>query len=310
MRKAFADVLETEMERNEKIVFLTGDLGFQVFDSIAQRFPKRFVNVGIAEAQLVNAAAGLALEGFRPVVYSIASFMTSRPYEQLKVAVSYHKLPVIVVGAGGGYTYANAGVTHYAPDDLMLMTALPGEIVVTPGGPDEMKILFSTLLQKECAAYLRVGKYGEPDVGYIETAPISLGNARCILPAGRISFVTGGEVFSAVAPAILEYKSSVNPPGFFHYHTMEPFDRETALTILKQSEKIVIFEESLKYGGVFGHFCQILAEYGSRLSHIPEILRFGAPDNEFVYGSPSRKELRSRLGISSEQIHELMKGSR
>ena len=133
MRKAFADVLEYEMQRNEKIVFLTGDLGFQVFDSIAQKFPKRFINVGIAEAQLVNAAAGLALEGFRPVIYSIASFMTARPYEQLKLAIAYHQLPVIVVGAGGGYTYANAGVTHYAPDDLMLMTALPGEIVVTPG---------------------------------------------------------------------------------------------------------------------------------------------------------------------------------
>lgn len=308
MRKAFADVLEYEMQRNEKIVFLTGDLGFQVFDSIAQKFPKRFINVGIAEAQLVNAAAGLALEGFRPVIYSIASFMTARPYEQLKLAIAYHQLPVIVVGAGGGYTYANAGVTHYAPDDLMLMTALPGEIVVTPGGPDEMRILFSALLQKECAAYLRVGKYGESDVGYMENSPVSLGTARCILPAGKITFVTGGEVFSSVAPAILEYKDSVNPPGFFHYHTMEPFDRETALSILKQSEKIAIFEESLKYGGIYGHFCQVLAEYGSRLNRIPEILRFGAPDNEFVYGSPSRGELRSRLGISSEQVHKLMKG--
>ena len=106
MRRAFSDTLIKIADYDERLVFLTADLGFQVFDEFQERFGKRYLNVGVAEAQLILAAAGLAFEGFRPVAYSIAPFVTARPYEQIRFSIAYHKLPVIIVGAGGGYTYA------------------------------------------------------------------------------------------------------------------------------------------------------------------------------------------------------------
>src|ERR1051325_2288870 len=130
MRRAFGDALVKAAQDDDRVIFLTGDLGFGVFDEFIARFPRRYVNVGVAEAQLVDCAAGLALEGWRPIVYSIASFMTGRAYEQIRLAVGYHRLPVVVVGAGGGYTYANAGVTHHAKEDLALMSLIANMVVV------------------------------------------------------------------------------------------------------------------------------------------------------------------------------------
>src|SRR5207253_5232671 len=121
MRKALAESLVQLAAQEPRLMFLTGDLGFQMFDEFKERYPGRYVNVGVAEAQLVCCAAGLALEGWRPVIYSIASFATGRAFEQLRVSVAYPGLPVVVIGAGGGYTYASSGVTHHAVEDLALM---------------------------------------------------------------------------------------------------------------------------------------------------------------------------------------------
>ena len=130
MRRAFGDTLLKIATEDPSVVFLTGDLGFGVFDEFIRLFPRRYINVGVAEAQLVDCAAGLALEGWKPIVYSIASFMTGRAFEQIRLAIGYHQLPVVVVGAGGGYLYADAGVTHHAKEDLALMALVPGMNVV------------------------------------------------------------------------------------------------------------------------------------------------------------------------------------
>ena len=117
---------------------ITGDLGFQVFDAFQAKFNGRYVNVGVAEAQMICTAAGMAMAGWRPVAYSIASFATARPFEQIRYCVAYPKLPVMVVGAGRGYLYSTSGVSHHAPDDLALMTRLAGHDRRDPGDPVEL----------------------------------------------------------------------------------------------------------------------------------------------------------------------------
>ena len=159
MRKAFAEALFQAAEKDPRVIFLTGDLGFGTFDAYQAKFGPRYVNVGVAEAQLVNAAAGLALEGWRPIIYSIASFATGRPFEQIRISVGYAGLPVVIIGAGGGYTYASSGVTHHAGEDLGLMSLIPGMTVVAPGDPNEVTQLLPQLLKLDGPSYLRVGKY-------------------------------------------------------------------------------------------------------------------------------------------------------
>ncbi len=306
MRKAFSDTMIHLAEKDERIIFLTGDLGFQVFSEFEEKFPERYINAGIAEAQLVNTAAGLALEGMRPIIYSIAPFITSRPYEQLKFSVAYHGLPVMVVGAGGGYTYAKAGVTHHAPDDLMLMSSLPGFSVVVPGGPDEMSILMKEMLNLDGPSYLRVGKFGEPNVGRTEEVKVRLGKARILAEGEDLAIVTVGDVISELSGTIQKICQSGKRIGHYHFHTVKPVDESALSGLISRYRRIAVFEESLCHGGIYDALCGAVVK--NRCSPVPEILRFGAPENQFVIGNPSRQELRARLGITSENIERLAEG--
>ena len=137
MRNAFIRGLTKLAESDERIVFLTGDLGYKLFDDFATRYPGRFLNAGVAEQNMVGVAAGLASEGFRPFVYSIATFATLRCLEQIRDDVCYNGLPVTIVGVGGGFSYGANGPTHHATEDLAIMRALPNMTVIAPGDPVE-----------------------------------------------------------------------------------------------------------------------------------------------------------------------------
>jgi len=295
MRRAFSNTLVRMAEENEKVIFLTADLGFQVFDDFIDKFGSRYVNVGIAEAQLINAAVGLALEGWRPIVYSIAPFVTARPYEQIRFGVAYHNLPVMIVGAGGGFTYSNAGPTHHAPDDLALMSALPGMTVVTPGGPRELSELMPQMLELLGPSYLRVGKFGEPDVSH-ESA-IVLGKARRLLGGKRIAVLTAGDIISEIHPAVVELHKEPNGPALFHFHTIKPVDSETLDQIGNEFELMIIIEESISQGGLYHKICLWKAESNAPI----RILRLGAPDS-FILGNPDIKELRKRIGVDKAAL--------
>lgn len=300
MRKAFSDTLVNVAKNDPKLIFLTGDLGFQVFDDFIKQFPERYVNVGVAEAQLINTAVGLALEGWRPIAYSIASFSTARPFEQIRFGVSYHNLPVMVVGAGGGFTYANAGVTHHAADDLALMGLLPGMSVVTPGGPDELRELMPQLLKLKGPSYLRVGKFGEPEIGH--DSPIMLGKARKLINGTEVAVITSGDIVSDIYPKIRELTGSGLNPALYHFHTVKPADRACFDEITNNFSIAVVIEESIPQGGLYNAICTWKAETNSTL----RIIRRGAPD-AFVLGNPGREELRRRIGVDGESLKSLLK---
>lgn len=295
MRRAFAEILTKMAEENPRLIFLTGDLGFQVFDEFRARFGPRYVNVGVAEAQLVCAAAGLALEGWRPVIYSIASFATGRPFEQLRVCVSYPRLPVVVVGAGGGYTYASSGVTHHAGDDLALMSMLPSMTVVAPGDPSEVTQLFPQLLALPGPAYFRIGRFGE--ASYEADAPAVLGRARLLRDGERVAVVSTGDI----APVVVEATHALNAEGVFpivvQMHTVKPLDTATLDALAPRVGTLVVVEEHLPTGGLFS----AVAAWRVGREDGPRLVRLGAPD-ALVLGSPPRGELRRRIGCDADGI--------
>ena len=126
MRDAFARVLEQEMEQNERIVLITGDLGFGVLRRIHERFPNRLINAGIAEQSMVSMAAGLAATGRTVLVYSIGNFPVLRPLEQIRNDCVYHSADVKIVCVGGGFVYGSLGMSHHATEDMAIMRAIPG----------------------------------------------------------------------------------------------------------------------------------------------------------------------------------------
>jgi transketolase len=168
MRNALVEQLCLLARDDARIFLLTADLGWSVVEAFAREFPSRFLNVGVAEQNMAGIATGLAMVGYRPFIYSIANFATLRCYEQIRNGPVLHRLPVCVVGIGGGYAYGPAGPTHHAVEDLGALRAMPGMRVVAPADPAQTQTVLSATLCQEDPVYLRVGKGGNSTVPGLE----------------------------------------------------------------------------------------------------------------------------------------------
>ena len=295
MRRAFSESLVKIGAENPRLMLLTGDLGFQVFDEFEAAYGPRYVNVGVAEAQLVCASAGLALEGWSPVAYSIASFATGRAFEQIRVSVAYPGLPVVIVGAGGGYTYSASGPTHHAADDLALMSTLPGMTVVAPGDPEEVSQLFPQLIANRGPAYFRVGRFGEPR--YDAEEPAVLGKARLLRNGEQIAILTTGDMAAVTLEAVELLKADGIRPIVYQYHTVKPLDTETLNNLADKVSTIVVAEEQTPIGGLAAGVNAWRATWDGPI----RIVRVGPPD-AFALGSLEREALRERLNYNSASI--------
>lgn len=140
MRNAFAAEVTEIANANENVVLLSGDIGNKLFDRYKEVAPDRFFNCGIAEANMIGTAAGMAMCGLKPIVYTIVPFITTRCLEQIKIDLCYHNAPVVVVGVGGGLSYAGLGATHHSFEDIAILRVLPRMKVVCPGDPVEVRL--------------------------------------------------------------------------------------------------------------------------------------------------------------------------
>ncbi len=162
MRDAFIDELAILAETNPQIALIVGDLGFNVVERFAERFPDRFINAGVAEQNMTGLAAGMASEGYHAFTYSIANFPTFRCAEQIRNDVDHHQLPVTIVAVGGGVAYGSLGYSHHAVQDYALMRTMPHMTIAAPGDPFETRACLNWLVANPGPSYLRLGKAGEP----------------------------------------------------------------------------------------------------------------------------------------------------
>jgi len=295
MRKAFSDTLLQMGEQNPRLAFVTGDLGFQVFDEFHARFGPRYINAGVAEAQMINTAAGLAAEGFHAVAYSIASFATARPFEQIRYCVAYPNLPVTIVGAGRGLTYANAGVSHHALDDVALMTAIPNMTVVIPGDPGEIEALFPQVTALPGPSYFTVGRFGEPR--YEAEEPAVLGRARLLRQGEEIAIVTMGEMAGEVLAACKLLAADGITPVVYQMHTIKPLDTGTLDALARRVGTILVAEEHLPMGGLWS----AMTNWSATLDRPAHLVRLGPPD-AFALGNLTRDGFRHRMGFDAPAI--------
>lgn len=158
MRSAFVRALVEVAEEDPRIVLLTGDLGFMALEPFAEKMPERFVNVGVAEQNMVGVATGLAEAGFVPFVYSIGTFASMRPYEFIRNGPLLHSLPVRIVGVGAGMDYGHNGVTHYALEDMALMRTQPEMTVIAPADPAQVVSAVRSSTEVPGPIYFRIGK--------------------------------------------------------------------------------------------------------------------------------------------------------
>lgn len=158
MRAAFIKTLTEMAEADPRIVLLTGDLGFMALEPFAVAFPDRFINVGVAEQNMVGVATGLAEAGFVPFVYSIVTFAALRPYEFIRNGPILHQLPVRIIGMGGGFEYGSAGPTHHGLEDIGVMRVQPGIMTIAPADHEQVRTAMLRTRNHPGPIYFRLGK--------------------------------------------------------------------------------------------------------------------------------------------------------
>jgi len=157
MRKEFSQWVEQHGQREPKLVFLTGDLGYGALENVRKSLGDRFINMGVCEQNMVSVAAALAQQGLRPVCFSIAPFAVFRPYEQIRLDVALHNLPVRIIGNGGGYGYGIMGATHHALEDLAALSCLPNLLCVVPLCNSDVAGACEAAFRHAGPSYLRLG---------------------------------------------------------------------------------------------------------------------------------------------------------
>lgn len=298
MRNAFIQRLLELAESDPRIMLLTGDLGFGVFEKFAQRYPKQFLNVGVAEQNLTGLATGLALEGRIPFTYSLANFPTLRCLEQIRNDACYHNANVKIVCMGGGFSYGALGISHHATEDLSILRALPDITIVAPGDDWEASEATSSLANTQGTCYLRLDKTSAGMTNQHQEV-FTLGKARKLRDGSDITLISIGGILNETLKAAKLLAEKRIESRVISLHTLKPLDTEVIFDAAKNTGGIVTIEENTIQGGLGGAVAEVCLENGI----IPQIFcRIGLPDC-FSSLVGSQDYLRSQYKMSAEHIY-------
>jgi transketolase len=302
MRTAFFRTLLDLAAADSRVSLVVGDLGFGVVEPFAEKFPERFVNAGVAEQSMTGIAAGMALTGKIVFTYSIANFPTIRCLEQIRNDVCYHGIDVKIVAVGGGFAYGALGMTHHATEDLALMRALPGMVVVAPGDPIEVERATRAIVEHRGPCYLRLGRVGEPRL-HDERVPFQLGRAIEVRAGGRMTIIaTGSMLATAVAVADRLGRDGIDT-RVLSMHTVKPLDADAVLAAARDTRAIVTLEEHSVIGGLGSAVAETLAESGVG----PIAFKRLGLASTFASGAGSREHLLAAHGLSEDGIRHSLK---
>lgn len=259
MRTAFIQTLYEMAERDDRIWLVVGDLGYSVVEQYAERFPARYLNVGVAEQNMTGVAAGLALCNKVVFTYSIANFPTFRCLEQIRNDVCYHNANVKIVSVGGGFAYGALGMSHHGTEDIAVLRALPNMVVVAPGDPVEAENATRAIVEQTGPCYLRLGKAGEARI-HARDVKFQLGRAITVCEGSDITLIsTGGMLATTVRVAERLSKEGV-AARVLSMHTLKPLDEEAIRIAARETPAIVTIEEHGINGGLGSAVAETLAE--------------------------------------------------
>lgn len=261
MRDAFIAELTALAAADPSVMLITGDLGFGVLTDFAARFPDQFLNAGVAEQNMTALAAGLALEGHKVYTYSIGNFTTLRCLEQLRNDVCYHGADVTAVAVGGGFSYGQLGMSHFATEDLAILRALPDMMVVAPSDPWETRLLTRQMAAQPGPKYLRLDK-GKAGVASDED-DVVLGQVRQIRGGDAVTLVTIGAILSEALKAADALADEGISARILTVHTLKPLDIAPIAAAARETGGIVTVEEHNVTGGLAGAVAEGLLAAGT-----------------------------------------------
>ena len=277
MRKTCLDTVYDLAKKDKKVLFIGSDLSPGVLDDFKKNIPERFFMEGVSEQSIIGLSAGLALEGFKPYVNTIATFITRRCFEQIAIDLCLHKLPVKLIGNGGGLVYAPLGPTHQAIEDISILRTLPNMTIVAPSDAVEMKELVKQTLNYENPIYIRLARGGDKIITS-SSENIKLGKGILKIKPHEHLFITTGVMTQLAIEASQRLEMEMNIKcGVIHLGTVKPLDKEILIKWIPKVKKIVTVEENVLAGGFGSSILEFTCD------HIPEnlnkISRLGLKDS-------------------------------
>lgn len=296
MRNAFAEEITKLAQMDPRVVLLSGDIGNKLFDNFKKVDEQRFYNCGVAEANMIGVAAGMALSGLRPVTYTITPFTTTRCFEQIRVDVCYHQAPVIIVGTGAGLSYAELGPTHHSLEDLAILRTLPGMSVLSPCDATELRLALHAALQQDGPVYIRIGKKGEPAI-HAQTPDFRIGEAIVVREGVDVTLLGTGTIMSEVLNAADLLKDQGVSAEVVSFHSIKPLDTAYLARAEKKFKLIATVEEH----GLIGGLGSAVSEWKSAANARVQQIGFGTPD-EFMHEVGSQEYARTKYGLVAGNI--------
>ena len=295
-RQAICDTLLARAAQDKDIVVLCSDSrGSASLSRFADTFPDQFVEVGIAEQDLVSIAAGLARCGKKAFAASPACFLSTRSYEQAKVDCAYSNTNVTLIGISGGVSYGALGMSHHSAQDIAAMAALPNMRVYLPSDRFQTAKLVEALLQDEKPAYLRVGRNAVEDVYTEDACPFAMDKATWLREGEDVAIIACGEM---VRPA-LDSAEAVAAEGItatvLDMCCVKPLDKEAVLRAAQKAKAVLTVEEHAPYGGLGSMVAQVVAENCPR-----KVKNLTLPDAPVITGTS--KEVFAYYGLDAAGI--------
>lgn len=296
MREAFGEAMVELARANPKVLALTADLGPSVrLTKFAEEFPDRYLNFGVAEANMVGAAAGMALEGLIPFAVSFAVFVPGRCFDQIRVSVCQNQANVKLVGSHAGLSNFGDGASAQSVEDIALTRVLPGMTVICPADALQTQKAVRAMAENFGPMYLRLSRAETPIITKEKDA-FEIGRAQVLREGKKVTLIACGSLLAEALAAAEELDAEV-----INLHTIKPLDKETLLKSIQKTRRVITLEEHSVYGGMGAAVAELLAQ-----EYPVPIKILGLPDC-FGESARSYKELLDKYGLNKENIISVFK---
>ncbi len=295
MRTAYLSALYELAKKDKNVLALISDNGAIVYDKYRRDFPEQYMNFGIAEANMIAAAAGMASRGKIPFAYTIGAFLAYRAMEFIRNDVCYQRQNVKIVGTGAGCVYANLGATHHATEDISLLRALPNLTIFSPASPLEVKKVVNAAYELSGPVYIRLGTNKEAEV-YEADYDFIVGKSTILRDGADVTLISTGSIMADVLQAADRLKNKGIRAKVVNVHTLKPFDTEGIVNAALSTGHVVTVEEHSIYGGLGSTVAEAIAESGQQVA----FKRIGLTD--FVDGYGSHGDVKKLNGLGVDDI--------
>lgn len=297
MRDSFINSIYKATKLNNNVLCIVGDIGAFLLRNYIKDFPENYYNMGVAEANMVGLAAGLAMSGKIPFVYTITPFVTARCYEQIKVDVCYNNANVKLVGVGSGVSYGTLGATHHSLEDIAIMRALPNMVIIVPSDPLEVEEAVFAAMKYTGPTYIRLTLQSKP-LDY-NRRNFKIGKARIVKKGTDAAIIATGDMVSIALEAAETLKKDNVNCYVINMHTIKPIDKTLIKKLSKKCKVMVSVEEHSSIGGLGSAVSSIISQHPQNKA-LYKIMGF---DDVFCkeYTKDKRKIFKKH-GLSADHI--------